>query len=180
MEHKGVLLSSLCNHMNQLETTNILSLFQRDSQHIRSLQQLLHGLCTHADSMHYSATLQCFAPYLVCHVLYLHILSFRVNVDDLHTASGRGGDVCFLHSVRLCLLRPWAYGGRGATSSSRSLTEFDAQPKQKGCREGEEENSFESTLNHTAPQSRLLNRSIICDPNQKRTSTNLSSSASSS
>lgn len=144
MEHKGVLLSSLCNHMDQLETTNIFSLFQRDSQHIRSLQQAATVRLMHAcrfNALFCYATM--FPPYLVCHVLYLHILSFRVNIDDLHTASGRGGDVSFLHSVRLCLLRPWAYGGRGATSSSRSLTEFDAQSKQKGRREVERENSFE-------------------------------------
>lgn len=90
MEHKGVLLSSLCNHMDQLETTNILCLFQRErhTQHISSSHQLLHNLCMRADSTHYSALLQCFAPYLVCHVLYLYILPFWVHVDDLHTASG--------------------------------------------------------------------------------------------
>ena len=48
MEHKGVLLSSLCNYMDQLETTNILSLFQRDSQHIRSLQQAAPARLMHA------------------------------------------------------------------------------------------------------------------------------------
>ena len=126
MEHKGVLLSGLGNHMDQLETPHTLRLHQRESQD-HMTNQLVHGLCHGVNRL--LQPLYCM-PYLVCHVLDLNILPFRVYVDDLYIASGSGGDVGFIDCL-LLNLRSGPHRRRGAGLRSWPLAQLDVQPVQE-------------------------------------------------
>ena len=111
MEHKGILLSSLCNHMDQLETTNILRLFQRETLNTRSLRQLLLGLCLHADSRHYSATLHCSAPPTWSAMFF--ICTYFPFGSTLMICTQPVAEEEMFASFTLCVSACWGFGRMG-------------------------------------------------------------------